>query len=406
MPFSPLPELLDELRAGRMIVLVDDEDRENEGDLVMAGGMVTAEHVNFMLRHARGELCLALDAEICTQLGLELQAVDSGNRFGTAFTVTIDAASGVTTGISAADRARTIVLASAPGTRAADLVRPGHVHPLRSRPGGVMVRSGHTEGSVDLTRLAGLRPAAAIIEILREDGSVARLPELREFAAQHHLKLGSVADIIDWRRRNERFISRASTVRMPTQHGAFQLSVYTSPFDAHSHLALTIGLPIPETDSPALALADPVLCRVHSECLTGDVFGSQRCDCGEQLETAMKLIAAHGRGCVIYMRQEGRGIGLLNKLRAYALQDAGLDTVEANDALGFKPDHRNYGTGAAILHDLGARRLRLLTNNPQKRSALVGYDLEVVERIPLVVPPNADNARYLATKRDKMGHLL
>ncbi len=406
MPFSPIPELLDELRAGRMIVLVDDEDRENEGDLVMAGGLVTAEQINFLLRYARGELCLALDADICTQLGLEQQAADSNNRFGTAFTVTIEAATGVTTGISAADRARTIAVASAAGAKPSDLVRPGHVHPLRAKPGGVLVRSGHTEGSVDLLRLAGLRPAAVIMEILHDDGTVARLPELRAFAAQHQLKLGSVADVIAWRRSNERLVSRASTVRMPTHHGDFQLSVYTSPFDAHSHLALTLGLELPEGDTAAPARAHAVLCRVHSECLTGDVFGSQRCDCGDQLESAMAMIAAEGRGCVLYMRQEGRGIGLLNKMRAYALQDAGLDTVEANDALGFKADHRTYGTGAAILHDLGIRSLRLLTNNPQKRAALTGYDLEVVERVPLVVPPNAHNSRYLATKRDKLGHLL
>jgi 3,4-dihydroxy 2-butanone 4-phosphate synthase/GTP cyclohydrolase II len=389
-----------------MILLVDDEDRENEGDLVFAAQFVTPELVNFLLRNARGELCLAMDAESCARLGLELQTGRATNRQGTAFTVTIEAASGVTTGISAADRARTIAAAAAVDARAEDLVQPGHVHPLRARPGGVLVRPGHTEGSVDLMHIAGLRPAAVIMEVLGDDGNVMRLPGLREFARQHHLKLGSVADIVAYRRRSERLITRSSSVRLPTAHGDFQLSIYTSPFDAHTHLALTMGMDIPAQDVEAAAIPEAVLCRVHSECLTGDVFGSKRCDCGEQLDLAMQLVAAEGKGCILYMRQEGRGIGLENKLRAYALQDTGLDTVEANQALGFQADQRNYGTGARMLHDLGVRRLRLLTNNPNKRAALAGYDLEIVERVPLLVPPNPSNERYLAVKRDKLGHLI
>ena len=406
MPFSPIPELIEELRQGRMILLVDDEDRENEGDLVFAAQFVTPELVNFLLRNARGELCLAMDAESCTRLGLELQTGRATNRQGTAFTVTIEAAHGVTTGISAADRARTIAAAAASDARAEDLVQPGHVHPLRARPGGVLVRPGHTEGSVDLMRIAGLRPAAVIMEVLGDDGNVMRLPGLREFARQHSLKLGSVADIVAYRRRSERLITRSSSVRLHTAHGDFQLSIYTSPFDAHTHLALTMGLDIPAQDVEAAAIPSAVLCRVHSECLTGDVFGSKRCDCGEQLDLAMQLIAAEGKGCILYMRQEGRGIGLENKLKAYALQDTGLDTVEANQALGFQADQRNYGTGARMLHDLGVRKLRLLTNNPNKRAALAGYDLEIVERVPLLVPPNPSNERYLAVKRDKLGHLI
>lgn len=406
MPFSPIPDLLDELRHGRMIVLVDDEDRENEGDLVFAAQFVTPDMVNFLLRHARGELCLSLDAEICARLGLEMQTGRASNRQGTAFTVTIEAATGVTTGISASDRAKTIAAAAAPDARPEDLVQPGHVHPLRARPGGVLVRPGHTEGSVDLMRLAGLRQAAVIMEVLGDDGNVMRLPDLRTFATTHGLKMGTVADIVAWRRRRERLITRSSSVQLPTEHGEFRLSVYTSPYDTQSHLALTMGLDIPAGDEEAPAIPDAVLCRVHSECLTGDVFGSRRCDCGEQLDLAMQRIAAEGRGCILYMRQEGRGIGLVNKLKAYALQDKGLDTVEANQALGFKADHRNYGTGAGMLHDLGVRRLRLLTNNPQKRAALAGYDLEIVERLPLLVPANPANERYLAVKRDKMGHLI
>lgn len=406
MALSPIPVLLDELRAGRMIILVDAEDRENEGDLVFAADAVTPEKINFLLREARGELCLALAPEICDQLGLELQAVDSTNRFGTAFTVTIEAAEGVTTGISAADRAKTIAAAAHPDARPEHLARPGHVHPLRARRGGVLVRPGQTEGSVDLCRLAGIRPAAVIMEILKDDGTLARLPDLEGFADRHGFKIGSVEDLITWRRQTEKLVTRGSTVKLPTRHGDFLLSIYTSPFDKHSHLAVTKGIPIPLGDEAVLPIEEPVLGRVHSECLTGDVLGSLRCDCGEQLEAALAMLGKAERGFLLYMRQEGRGIGLLNKLKAYALQDAGLDTVEANRALGFRPDHRNYGTGASILFDLGIRRIRLLTNNPTKRSALNGFGLEIVERVPLVVPPNAQNAHYLETKREKLGHLF
>lgn len=406
MAMSPIPELIEELKQGRMIILVDDEDRENEGDLVFSAESVTAEKINFLITEARGELCLSLSPEICDQLGLELQAEASTNRFGTAFTVTIEAATGVTTGISAADRARTIQAASHPNAQPEDLVRPGHVHPLRARRGGVLVRPGQTEGSVDLCRLAGLRSAAVIMEILKEDGTLARTPDLVKFAEKHNMKMGCIADLIEFRRKHERLVTRRSSIPIPTEYGPFNLHLYTSPYDQHSHLALTRGIEVPEGDAPGSPIDEPVLGRVHSECLTGDVFGSLRCDCGEQLDKAFQLVAKEERGFILYMRQEGRGIGLLNKLKAYALQDAGLDTVEANRALGFQPDHRNYGTGASILFDLGLRQIRLLTNNPAKRQGLSGYGLEISERVPLVIEPNEANARYLETKRDQMGHIL
>ncbi len=406
MPMSPVPVLIEELSAGRMIILVDDEDRENEGDLVFAASAVTPDKVNFLIREARGELCLALTSEICDQLGLELQASESTNRFGTAFTVTIEAAEGVTTGISAADRARTIAAAANPSATPRDLVRPGHVHPLRARPGGVLVRPGQTEGSTDLLRLAGLRPASVIMEILNEDGSCSRLPDLERFAAKWNLKIGCIEDLVRYRRQHERIVKRETTIPLPTEYGEFSLHIYTSPYDSSSHLALTRGIEVPAGDGAAPAISTPVLGRVHSECLTGDVFGSRRCDCGPQLDAALAMLAQEQFGFLLYMRQEGRGIGLLNKMKAYALQDAGLDTVEANRALGFLPDHRNYGTGASILFDLGIRQIRLLTNNPTKRSALAGYGLDIVERLPLIVAPNPNNERYLRTKREKMGHLI
>ena len=406
MPLSPVPDLLDELRAGRMIVLVDDEDRENEGDIVFPAEAVSPEKVNFILSEARGELCLALDGQICDDLGLELQPRSSRARQTTAFTVTIEAAQGVTTGISAADRSLTISTAVAAGASPQDLVSPGHVHPLRANAGGVLVRPGHTEASVDLCRLAGLRPAAVIMEILKADGTMARLPDLEAFCTHHGLKMGRIEDLIQWRRSTERLVTRLQTVKLPTAHGTFDLTIYSSPFDSHTHLALTRGIEIPTDGSPCPALDMPVLGRVHSECLTGDSFGSLRCDCGEQLDAALRLVGAEERGFVLYMRQEGRGIGLLNKLKAYALQDAGLDTVEANMALGFLPDHRNYGTGASILFDLGVRRIRLLTNNPTKRAGLAGYGLEISARVPLVMQPNLANSKYLQTKKQKMGHLL
>jgi 3,4-dihydroxy 2-butanone 4-phosphate synthase/GTP cyclohydrolase II len=405
---SSIPELLEEIRAGRMVILVDDEDRENEGDLVFAGQFATPEKINFLLREARGELCLSLSPEICDQLGLELQAMDATNRNGSmcAFTVTIEAAHGVTTGTSAQDRACTILAASNPEARPRDISKPGHVHPLRAREGGTLVRPGHTEGSVDLCRLAGVRSAAVIMEILNDDGTMARLPDLMAFAHKHHLKIGTIADLIAFRRNTERLVSRGTTVDLPTPFGDFQLSVYTSPYDQNSHLALTRGLEVPSGDSPLPPLNEAILGRVHSECLTGDVFHSARCDCGDQLTMAMEEVAKAERGFILYMRQEGRGIGLINKLKAYALQDSGLDTVEANEALGFRPDHRNYGTGASILFDLGIRRIKLLTNNPTKRSGLAGYGLEITERVPLITRPNPRNARYLDTKREKLGHMI
>ncbi|HYC77054.1 MAG TPA: GTP cyclohydrolase II, partial [Planctomycetota bacterium] len=400
-------ELLEELRAGRMIILVDDEDRENEGDLVFAAQFTTPEKINFLLSKARGELCLALDDALCDKLQLPLQTAQATNRFGTAFTVTIEAARGVTTGISVKDRATTILAAVHPDAVAADLVRPGHVHPLRARPGGVLVRPGQTEGSVDLCRMAGLRPAAVIMEILKEDGVPARRPELDRFAARHGLKMGTIADLVAYRRRHERLVTRMASVKLPTPHGDFDLHVYTSPYDHDSHLALTRGIPLPADGGPGEPIEDAVLGRVHSECLTGDVFHSRRCDCGAQLEAALARIAQEPRAFLLYMRQEGRGIGLLNKLKSYALQDSrGLDTVEANLALGFRPDERNYGTGSSILFDLGLRRIRLLTNNPSKRAALAGYGLEITDREPLSVGRNPDNERYLTTKQKKLGHLF
>lgn len=406
MALSPIPELLDELRAGKMIILVDDEDRENEGDLVLPGQFITPEIVNFMITEARGELCLALAPEKCDQLGLELQAAQTTNRFGTAFTITIEAAEGVTTGISAADRARTIAVASAADAKPTDLVRPGHVHPLRARRGGTLVRPGQTEGSVDLCRLAGLNEAAVIIEILKPDGTMARMPDLEVFAEKHDMKIGAVADLIAHRRATERLVSRGPTVTMPTAHGDFDVTLYTSPFDDHEHIALTRGIEIPTDDRALAPITEPVIGRVHSECLTGDVFGSHRCDCGDQLDAALAAVGKHERGFVLYMRQEGRGIGLANKLRAYRLQDEGMDTVDANRALGFRPDERNYGTGASILHDLGIRRIKLLTNNPTKRKALTGYGLEIAERVPLVMPSKPANEQYLETKRTRMGHMF
>ncbi len=407
MPMSPVHELLEELRAGRMIVLVDDEDRENEGDVVFAAEHTTADKVNFLLHHARGELCLAMDSATCERLDLPLQTKEPTNRFGTAFTVTIEAARGVTTGISAKDRAATILAAAASDAKPTDLVRPGHVHPLRAKPGGTLVRPGQTEGSVDLCILAGLRPAAVIMEILKEDGTLARRPDLDVFCANWGLKMGTVEDIIRHRRQNERLVHRVSSVKLPTRHGVFDLHVYSSPHDESHHLALTKGIHVGDGDTPGIPIEESILGRVHSECLTGDVFGSSRCECGEQLDLAMAAVGAADRGFILYMRQEGRGIGLVNKLRAYALQDRdGLDTVQANTALGFRPDERNYGTGASILFDLGIRKIRLLTNNPMKRAALEGFGLEITSREPIVAPPNPANEGYLRAKRDKMGHLL
>jgi len=403
MPLATIPEILEDLRAGKMIVLVDDENRENEGDLVCAAEMVTPESINFMATHGRGWICLALDRETCDRLDLPQMVSENTSPFGTAFTVTIEAREGVTTGISAADRARTVRLAAAAGSRSADFARPGHVQPIRAREGGTLVRAGQTEGSVDLCRLAGLRPAGVICEIMNPDGSMARLPALEEFCREHGIRLCSVAEIIKHRRRTERLIERVASARMPTDAGEFDLHCYRCLVTGQTHVALVAGGLRPGGE----AVAEPVLLRVHSECLTGDIFHSRRCDCGEQLHEAMRMVQAAGRGVIIYMRNhEGRGIGLDNKIKAYELQEKGLDTVQANLELGFPADLRDYGVGAQILADLGVRRMRLITNNPKKIAGLSGYGLEVAERVPLVCPPRPENETYLSAKRTKLGHLL
>lgn len=406
MTFAPIPELLDELKAGRPIVLVDDPARENEGDLCFAAQFATPELIALMMRECCGLICLALDGTICDQLALPPMVADNKARHGTAFTVSIGAAQGVTTGISAHDRTKAVLAAVSPAAQPEDLTRPGHVFPLRARDGGVLVRAGHTEGIVDLCRLAGLRPAGVVCEVTKPNGDLARLPELVEFCRQRGFKIGCIADLVEYRRRRERLIERVAVARMPTQHGEFDCHTYHSLVDGRTHMALTVGIPRVADGGRFPPIEDPVLVRVHSQCLTGDAFGSLRCDCGPQLQLAMQRVQAEGRGVVLYISQEGRGIGLANKLRAYALQDSGMDTVEANVHLGFRPDEREFGTGAQILHDLGVRRLRVLTNNPKKLAGLHGYGLEVVEQVPLVVNPNQHNQKYLETKRDKMGHLL
>jgi 3,4-dihydroxy 2-butanone 4-phosphate synthase/GTP cyclohydrolase II len=406
MTFSPIPELLEELKAGRPIVLVDDPDRENEGDLCFAAQFATPELVAQMARQACGLICLALDGAICDQLQLPMMVAENRSRFGTAFTISIEAAEGVTTGMSAKDRARTILAAVDPAAKPIDLARPGHIFPLRARDGGVLVRTGQTEGIVDLCRLAGLRPAGVICEITKPDGEMARVPELQQFCQQHGVKMGCIADLVEYRRRRERMIERVAVARMPTEHGDFDCHTYHSLVDGRTHMALTVGIPRVAEGGTFPPIDEPVLVRVHSQCLTGDAFGSLRCDCGPQLQMAMQQVQAVGRGIVLYISQEGRGIGLANKLRAYALQDMGMDTVEANVHLGFRPDEREFGTGAQILHDLGVRRLRVLTNNPKKLAGLQGYGLEIVSQVSLVVGRNQHNQKYLDTKRDKMGHLL
>ncbi|MBI5905536.1 MAG: bifunctional 3,4-dihydroxy-2-butanone-4-phosphate synthase/GTP cyclohydrolase II [Deltaproteobacteria bacterium] len=393
-----IEDALEDIRAGRMVILVDDEDRENEGDLTIAADHVTPEIVNFMARYGRGLICLTVTEERARRLRLPPMAGENSSPFGTAFTVSIEAKSGVTTGISAADRATTIRAATAPDAKADDLVRPGHVFPIVAREGGVLVRTGQTEGSVDLARLAGCSPAGVICEIMKEDGTMARMPDLREFSERHGLRIVSIKDLVAYRVRREKLVSLVGEARLPVRSaGEFEVIAFRSDIDGQTHLALVKG----KVRSDA-----PTLVRVHSECLTGDVFGSLRCDCGEQLEDALARIHAEGEGVLLYMRQEGRGIGLGNKILAYELQDRGLDTIEANEKLGFLPDMRDYGTGAQILKELGIRDIRLMTNNPRKIVGLEGYGLRIVERLPIDVGPNPVNAGYLSTKRRKLGHLL
>jgi 3,4-dihydroxy 2-butanone 4-phosphate synthase/GTP cyclohydrolase II len=405
--FSEIPEILEELRAGRMVVLVDAEDRENEGDLVCAAEKVTPEIINFMAKYGRGLVCLPLTAEKCDSLGLYPQTVDNTARFGTAFTVSIDAAEGIKTGISAADRARTVQVAISDGTKAADLARPGHIFPLRACEGGVLVRAGQTEGAVDLARLAGLKTAAVICEIMNEDGTMARVPELLEFCQKHKFKIASIAKLIEYRLQRESQIKRVECVSMPTDYGEFKLIGYESITSDEPHLALCKG-GVGELDERGEPIEhnEPVLVRVHSECMTGDLFHSQRCECGYQLITAMKMIEQCGKGALIYLRQEGRGIGLKDKLRAYKLQEEGLDTVEANLRLGFVADRRDYGIGAQICRDLGLRRIRILTNNPKKISRLEVYGIKIVEQIPLRASPGKHNVDYLRVKKHRLGHML
>jgi 3,4-dihydroxy 2-butanone 4-phosphate synthase/GTP cyclohydrolase II len=397
MGISNIKGALEDLRQGKMIILVDDEDRENEGDLTMAAEKITPEAVNFMAKYARGLICLSLHPDIVEELKLPLMVQDNQSRFQTAFTVSIEAKNGVTTGISAADRAHTILTAVADDARPDDLVQPGHLFPLRSRRGGVLFRTGQTEGSVDLARLAGLKPAGVICEIMNEDGSMARRPDLDQFAKKHGLRIVTVADIIAYRMRNESFVHKEAETVLPTTSGEFKAIAFINELDNSEHLALIKGEIEPHKD---------ILVRVHSECLTGDVFGSYRCDCGDQLQKSLKMIDQEGLGVVVYLRQEGRGIGFANKLKAYALQDKGFDTVEANEELGFKPDLRDYGVGAQILVALGVRKMRIMTNNPKKMVGLEGYGLTVTGRVPIEIPPRPENERYLLTKCEKLGHIM
>ena len=397
MTLSTIPEAIEDIKAGKFVIIVDDDDREDEGDLVMAADKVTPEAINFMATHARGLICMPIFGQRLDELKLPPMVMDNTSKHTTAFAVSVEAKHKVSTGISAADRAATVKVIIDPDTTPEDLARPGHMFPLRARDGGVLVRAGHTEAIVDLARLAGLYPAGVVCEIMSPDGEMARLPELEVMAKKQGIKIVTVADLIAYRRRTEKLVHRVAEAKLPTEYGEFLAVAYKSDIDPGEHLALVMG---------DISGDEPVLARVHSECLTGDVFGSKRCDCGQQVSLAMKAIAREGRGVLLYMRQEGRGIGFHNKISAYALQDKGQDTVEANLSLGFEPDLRDYGIGAQILADLGLNQIKLLTNNPRKVVGLEGYGLSVVDTVPIIVPPNKHNRRYLETKKKKLGHLL
>jgi len=397
MKTSTIPEVIEEIRNGRMIILVDNEDRENEGDLVIAAEHCTPEVINFMAKYGRGLICVPMTQQRAAKLGLELMVQENTDKYGTAFTVSVDAQEGTTTGISAPDRAKTVQVLIDDNTQPEALRKPGHIFPLAARKGGVLVRAGHTEGAVDLPRLAGLKPAGVICEILNDDGTMARRPQLDKFAKEHDLKIATISDLIKYRQHKERLVHRISEAEMPTDYGNFKIYAYESEVEDKTHIALVKG---------NIEGADEVPVRVHSECLTGDVFGSRRCDCGSQLHKAMEFIEKHGTGVILYLRQEGRGIGLGNKIKAYHLQDKGLDTVEANIKLGFPSDLRNYGIGAQILVDLGCSKIKLITNNPKKIIGIEGYGLEVTGRIPVEITPREENRFYLETKRDRMGHLI
>jgi 3,4-dihydroxy 2-butanone 4-phosphate synthase/GTP cyclohydrolase II len=398
MPICTIEEAVSEIKNGKMVILVDDKDRENEGDLVIAAEFASPDVINFMAMHGRGLICMAITKDNADQIGLQpIRPEYNPVPQYTAFTISIDACHGITTGISAYDRSATVKLAISDDAKPDDFVRPGHVFPLIARRGGVLVRAGHTEGSVDIARLAGLKPSAVICEIMNDDGDMARLPDLEKFAQKHDIKIASIADLISYRLRAESFVRRAAEAALPTEYGDFRVIVYESDIDPQHHIALVKGDISPEDD---------VLVRVHSECLTSDVFGSLRCDCGPQVRQAMNIINEDGKGVILYMRQEGRGIGLVNKIKAYTLQDDGFDTVEANEVLGFKPDLRDYGIGAQVLLDLGVKNIRLLTNNPRKVKGLEGFGLQIVERVPIEIPPNVRNSNYLKVKKDKLGHIL